>query len=110
MPDNLLPLQSLEDCIKRRNLILVHVGHSWFIIRATGRQSAIGGAIPLPLLNKLLPESAMINTISKIDDINTLQKYMEAGNVNKDRLLEHLSRPLDESGYEVVITIRGWGV
>lgn len=97
------PLQTLEDCVTRRNLFLVHVGHSWAIIRATGKNSAQGGAIPLPLLNKLLPKAAMLDEICKLTDVEDLQKYMKAVDVTAERILQQLNSPLSESGYEILL-------
>ncbi len=94
--------QSLEDCIKHHNLFLIHIGHSWIIMRVTGADSVVDGAIPLPELNRLLPKAAMINTIARINDVPFLQEYLTALNIHKDAFIEHMNAPLDPSGYEVV--------
>ncbi len=97
------PLQTLENCVTRRNLFLVHVGHSWAVIRATGKDSAQGGAIPLSLLNKLFPKAAMLDEIRKLTDVEDLRKYMEAVDVTAEVILQRLNSPLSESGYEILL-------
>lgn len=105
--DNNSKVQSLEDCIRLRNLFLIHVGHSWTIIRATSDDSVIDGAIPLPLLNDLFPKAVMINTIARINDVPTLQKWMAHANVSKDFVIEQLNEPLDPSGYSRPFEVSG---
>jgi len=96
-------LQKLEDCVARRNLFLVHVGHSWAVIRATGKGSAQGGAIPLPLLNKLFPKAAMVVEVRKFTNAEDLRKYMKAVDMTGEHILQQLNRPLSESGYEILL-------
>lgn len=104
-------VRSLEECIKLRKLFLVHVGHSWFIIRVPMDDRTMGSAVPLPVLNKLLPKAALINTISEITDVATLKRYMEMQKVHKDHLIEQLNEPLPDTEHECRLTlgIRSWG-
>ncbi len=100
-------VQSLVDCIKHRNLFLIHVGHSWTVIRATSNDSVIDGAIPLPLLNDLFPKAVMINTISRINDVPMLEKWIGHAGVSKDFVIEQLNKPLDPSGYSRPFEVSG---
>ncbi len=106
MDDN-SKVQSLEDCVRRRNLFVIHVGHSWTVIRATSNDSVIDGAIPLPLLNDLFPKAAMINSIARIGDVPTLEEWMQAARISKDFLIERLNEPLDSSGYSRPFEVSG---
>jgi hypothetical protein len=103
--ENNVKVQSLEDCIRNRNLYLVHVGHSWLVLRTTDNDSVIGGAVPLPELIKRLPKAAMINTVMKFENVKTLESYLKAGNISKDTLFDRLNKPLDSSGYEEVLGV-----
>ncbi len=96
-------LRSLEDCIKHHNLFLIHIGHAWFMVRVTGDDSAPDGAIPLPQLNRMLPKSAMINSIARIGDVAMLEKWLTAGKFNKASFIERMNVPLAASGYENVV-------
>ena len=101
--------QTLEDCIQQHNLFLIHLGHSWLVMRVTGEDSAIGGAVLLSELVERLPPAAMINTIAKIESVEELQRWLKAGRLNADALIARLNKPLDRSGYEEVFGVRGVG-
>jgi hypothetical protein len=105
--DNKQKVQSLEDCIRNRNLFLIHAGHSWTIIRATSDDSVVTGAIPLPLLNRLFPKAAMFNTIARIEDVPMLEKYMKAARVSKDFVIKQLNKQPDSSGYSMPFNVSG---
>ncbi len=98
-----VPVQTLEECVKKRNLFLIHIGHTWVIVRATGEDSVIDGAIPLPLLNKIFPKAAMINTLSRINDLATLEKYMKAGSLTQEEVLATLNTELPQGGYQSLV-------
>lgn len=96
------PSKTLEDCIKNNNLFLIHIGHSWIIMRVTGEDSVIDGAIPLPELNKRFPKAAMINTIARFNEVPKLQEYLTALRIDKETFISMMNEPLDPSGYEEV--------
>ena len=98
-------VRSLEDCIRYHNLFLVHAGHCWSMMRVTGEDSVADGAIPLPELNRRFAKAAMINTIVRIGDVPTLQKYMDAARIPRDELIKLMNQPLHESGYEEVFGV-----
>ena len=93
-------LSTLADCVARRNLFLIHIGHSWIVIRATGKQSAQGGAIPLALLNDIFPKAVMIDEIQKLTTVARLQEYMDYCGVSKDAVISKLNTPLPQGGYQ----------
>ncbi len=95
-------VSTLEECIRHHNLFLIHIGHSWIIMRVTEADSVIDGAIPLPELNKRFPKAAMINTIARFNDVPKLQEYLTALGIHKDAFIEKMNEPLDASGYEEI--------
>lgn len=106
-----IAVQSVEDCIKLRNLFLIHAGHSWFVIRVPMDDYTLGSSVPLPVLNKLLPKEAMINTIAKFANVTMLTEYLAYAKLDKDQLVEKLKGPLPQSEYKcaLVFGIQGWG-
>lgn len=110
MQDHIV-VKSLVDCITHRNLFLIHAGHSWYVMRVPMDDYTMGSAVPLPVLNKMLPKAAMINTIAKIDDLTLLIKYLDFAKLDKNELVKRLKGPLPESEHKckIVFGIQGWG-
>jgi hypothetical protein len=55
------------------------------------------------MLKECFPPAAMIFEIRKIEDVATPQKWLDAGRMSRDKLLQDLNKLLKYPGYLVVI-------
>lgn len=101
---------TLVELLEHENLFLVHVGHSWVVLRVCGDDSVPGGAVPLPAIVKLFPSAAMVQEIRRIDKAGSLRKCMHAADAPESYVIERLTEPLARSGYEVLLRMSSIGL